>query len=369
MALSSEELERYSQQIKLAELGLAGQLQLKAARVLCVGAGGLAAPLLMYLAGAGVGTLGVIDNDEVELSNLQRQIIYGAQHLGSKKAEIAQNVLHKLNPNVQLHAYVRRLTLVNAEELLAQYDIVADCTDNFATRYLINDLCYHLNKPFVSASVDRFQGQCTTFLAKQGPCYRCLFPHIPPAELIPNCEEGGVLGVLPGMMGMLQATETLKWILNLGSSLSGRLLKFDAMMMSFREFKFKQNPNCELCVQHKTAEELLIASSCDLSLIISAAELKSRLQKQDFLLLDVRSIDEHQEQNLGGHLIPLDELSNRLTEIDKNQEIIIYCRSGRRSAIAAKLLRDAGYPLVKHLVGGIMAFSSRTPSCALYASS
>ncbi|HYF98444.1 MAG TPA: molybdopterin-synthase adenylyltransferase MoeB [Coxiellaceae bacterium] len=358
LELTQLELSRYQQQLKLPEIGVEGQLKLKAARVLCVGAGGLAAPLLLYLAAAGIGTLSIVDNDQLELSNLQRQILYGTSDLGRDKVQLTQERLINLNPEIKIEIHTERLNLSNATELIAHYDLVADCSDNFATRYLVNDFCHQLKKPLVTASIDRFNGQCTFFSnTTKSPCYRCLFPRPPRADLIPNCAEGGVLGVLPGIVGTIQATEILKWILGIGSLLTERLLTINSLDMSFREFKFSQNPECELCVHAKTATELLVSEYCADDPFISVQALKESItQKRDLLLLDVRSVAEHQESNIGGVLIPLDELTQRLAELSSAKDIVVYCRSGKRSQAAVELLSKANYSSVKYLRGGILAY-------------
>ncbi len=353
--LNVNECARYAQQLNLSEVGLLGQTKLKAARVLCVGAGGLGSPLLLYLAAAGVGTLGIVDDDALELSNLQRQVLYTTNQLGQKKANLAKEKLNALNPDINVHIYVQRLSVDNAAELINQYDIVADCSDNFATRYWINDFCIQLNKPFVSASIRQFQGQCSLFLGGGAPCYRCLFPMPPKSELIPSCAEGGVLGVLPGLLGTIQANEILKWILQLDSLLVGKLLCVDLLKMEFSSINFKQNPECECCALKKSINELLPKeNACVDSLSISAESLKKLSSDQvEFVLLDVRSPEEHESYNIGGLLIPLPELPHRLHELNSNSLIITYCRTGPRSLQAVKILQQAGFNSLRYLEGGV----------------
>ncbi len=362
--MNSQELKRYSQHLKLKEIGIEGQEKLKSARVLCVGAGGLGSPLLLYLAAAGVGTIGIIDDDRIELSNLQRQILYDVHQLGSLKAEVASEKLKALNPDIELNIYTDRFTLENGSELIQQYDIVADCSDNFTTRYLINDLCFNLKKPFVSASISQFKGQLAFYSGQEGPCYRCLFPAPPESHLISSCEEEGVLGVLPGLLGTLQATEVLKYFLGIGDLLVGRFLVIDALEFSFREFQFSQNTDCEICSQEKSAEELFKQYFCcsEQELkpkMISVQELKAWLDRSsDCVLLDVRTLEEHQEFNLGGTWIPLKELPNRLKELDSNQTIVVYCRLGNRSLKAAQILMKAHFTSVQMLEGGVEAWKN-----------
>lgn len=355
--LSTEEINRYAQQIKLEKIGLAGQRTLKNARVLCIGAGGLASPLLLYLAAAGMGSLGILDDDRVELSNLQRQVLYQHAHQGHKKVHIAAQQIKALNPEVQVTIYDQRLHAENAKEIIAQYDIVADCTDNFAARYLINDVCFLLGIPFVSASVSQFEGQCTLFLGKQGPCYRCLFPASPstPSQ---NCSEGGVLGVLPGMLGVIQATEIMKYLLKIGQVLSGRLLLLNLLHMQFRALEYTQDPACAVCASPDSSHSLLLPpqETSPMDDEISLQALHQRITaKEAFFLLDVRTTEEHQSYNIGGVLIPLSELPARVTELDSRLDIIVYCRSGGRSLQAVEWLKAAGFQSVHSLAGGMMA--------------
>lgn len=358
--LTKTETGRYAQHLKLPEIGISGQLKLKSARVLCIGAGGLASPLLLYLAAAGVGNLGIVDNDTLELTNLQRQILYKTEQVGLKKAELAELELKKLNPDINIQIYAERLSINNAADIMKDYDIVADCSDNFATRYLVNDMCFNLKKPFVSASVNQFEGQCSLFLGTEGPCYRCLFPTPPPSEFTPSCEEAGVLGVLPGILGTLQAGEILKWILQKGALLQARLLSFDLLQMKFKEFTYQKNSDCEICVSRKSAADLLVSESCFEGVnSISVSELKELLfQDSNVLLLDVRSREEHERANIGGLLISLNELPGRLNELDSERPIVVYCHSGKRSLTAAKTLLNANYARVKYLEGGMLAWNA-----------
>ncbi len=360
----TEELARYSRQISLPQVGLKGQQRLREAKVLCVGAGGLGSPLLLYLAAAGVGTLGIVDNDIVDFSNLHRQILYTEGDVHSKKVRVAKERLNALNPAVQVIPHEERLTKNNALSLIRQYDIIADGSDNFATRYLVNDACFYAEKPNVYASIFQFEGQCSVFTSANGPCYRCLYDSPPPPNLMPNCAEGGVLGVLPGLLGTLQATEVLKLILGIGDSLIGRLLTIDVLKLQFREFSLPRNPECRLCIYRQPFETLVQdVQACapfpkggreDFELGISLAEFR-QLQKQraDFVLLDVREPYEYAAANLGGYLIPLGELPQRLGELDQSKLIIVHCQAGPRSQRAAVLLHEAGFSEVKYLVGGM----------------
>lgn len=370
MMFDSEELQRYSRHFNLKDVGLAGQQRLKSAKVLCIGAGGLGSPLLLYLAAAGIGTIGIIDDDIVDVTNLQRQILYTSKDLGKKKIEIARAKLIDLNPHLNVNTYDQRLTKDNALDIIKQYDIVADGTDNFVTRYIVNDACFHLKKPNVYASIFQFEGQCSVFFAEHGPCYRCLYDAPPPPGLIPNCVEGGVLGVLPGIIGSLQATEVIKLILGIGSSLIGRLLVFDALAMRFQEFYLQKNPNCRLCKHQQDFASLPHHDmhSCNSnthadSESLSVQELHQLRQLQaDFILLDVREPLEYNICNLGGLLIPLSQLSNKVHELDKSKLIIVHCKSGGRSQRALKILREAGCSSVKNLTGGILAWAREIDS-------
>lgn len=361
--MNQDESLRYSRHFTLPKVGVDGQKKLRDANVLCVGAGGLGSPLLMYLAAAGVGTIGIVDDDRVELSNLQRQVLYSMEDLGKKKVAAAKARILALNPNIHVITHDIRLTQKNAQELIRQYDMVADGTDNFATRYVINDACFHLKKPNVFASIFQFVGQCSVFTLDGGPCYRCLY-EFPPAEgLISNCAEAGVLGVLPGLLGTLQANEVIKLILKVGKPLRGRLLTIDALTMQIRELSLQTNPSCRLCFYHQSLETLAEheVASCPMrtadDLSITVQDLH-KLQKQnaDFTLLDVREPLEYEQSNLNGLLIPLGELSTRLNELDKSKLIVVHCKAGPRSQRAVLLLQEAGFDKVKYLEGGILAW-------------
>jgi sulfur-carrier protein adenylyltransferase/sulfurtransferase len=371
VALSKEEIMRYSRHLIMPEVGMDGQLKLKQAKVLCIGTGGLGAPLGLYLAAAGVGRIGLVDFDTVDLTNLQRQILFDTNDIGRPKIEAATNRLRNLNPDIQIDNFETRLTSENALDILKDYDIVVDGTDNFPTRYLVNDACVILGKPNVYGSIFRFEGQITIFGYPGGPCYRCLYPEPPPPGLVPSCAEGGVLGVLPGIVGAIQAAETLKLIIGKGEPLVGRLLLFDALAMRFRELKLRKNPECPVCGEHPTITKLIdYAEFCGIRGEESASqaqtavpeiaprELKSRLGRgDDIYILDVREPHEFQICNLGGHLIPLGELSRRVNELDSSREIVAHCRSGKRSAEAVDFLRGAGFRKVLNLKGGILAWS------------
>lgn len=356
-SLTADEQLRYAQQIKLDQIGIVGQEKLKAARVLCVGAGGLGAPLLWYLAAAGVGTLGIIDDDNVALDNLQRQILFQTAHIGQAKTQAAQQQLTALNPQITIETHTLRLTRDNAVQLFNQYDIIADCSDNFTTRYLVNDICYTLNKPYAFASVVQTSGQCTLFLGKQGPCLRCLFPNPADPTAIADCKSAGVLGVLPGLLGIIQATEIIKWILQQGISLARRLLCVDSFTLQFQQYQFNRAANCALCSLQQPLEQLAQPSSCEqpnlAAYAINAAELRDKLKNEKLLLVDVRTLAEHEQANLGGRLIPLAELPARLTEFDQQQTIVLYCRSGKRSQQALQYFLNARFSKVYYLIGGI----------------
>lgn len=358
--LTLDEMNRYTQQLKLQNIGLEGQIKLKKARVLCIGAGGLGSIVLLYLTAAGVGTIGIVDDDVLELSNLQRQILYQHQHLGSKKSLIAKKQLLALNPNVVIDSYTKRFDLTCARDLASQYDIVIDCSDNFYTHYLINDICFYLNKPYIFASISQFKGQCSFFLRGAHPCFRCLFPANATKDTLPDCTEGGVLGVLPGLLGTIQATEAIKYLLQLNDSLLGRLLTIDVLKMQFQSFYLMHNPDCELCVHKKSVESLLQSEPCTnlnnnfSNHVITAEELREALKNNtDIVLLDVRTAAENAAYNLGGLLIPLNELPTRLTELNPNAQIVVYCQSGRRSAAAIEILVAANFNAVRHLQGGV----------------
>ncbi len=370
VALSNEEILRYSRHLIMPEVGMEGQLKLKQAKVLCVGTGGLGAPLGLYLAAAGVGRLGLIDFDVVDFTNLQRQVIFGTSDVGKPKIEAAAARLRNMNPTIQIDTYETQLTSENALDILRPYDIIVDGTDNFPTRYLVNDACVLLGKPNVYGSIFRFEGQATIFGYPGGPCYRCLYSEPPPPGLVPSCAEGGVLGVLPGIVGSIQAMETIKLILGKGETLVGRLLQFDALAMRFREFKLRKDPACPICSEHRTIHKLIdYAEFCGIRgeeapapaasvPEITPRELKARLDRGDELyILDVREPHEYQICNIGGHLIPLGEIPKRVNELDSSREIVAHCRSGKRSAEAAEFLRKAGFRKIWNLKGGILAWS------------
>jgi sulfur-carrier protein adenylyltransferase/sulfurtransferase len=378
--LSNEEVLRYSRHLIMPEVGMEGQLKLKSAKVLCVGTGGLGAPLGLYLAAAGVGRIGIVDFDAVDRTNLQRQILFSSTDVGRRKIEAAAERLHGLNPDIQIEPHETRLTSENALELLEDYDIIVDGTDNFPTRYLVNDACVLLHKPNVYGSIFRFEGQVSIFGFPQGPCYRCLYPEPPPPGLVPSCAEGGVLGVLPGIVGAIQAAETLKLIIGKGEPLVGRLLLFDALAMRFRELKLRKNPDCPACGPHPTVTKLIdYAEFCGIrgqegpapeSSVpeITPRELKARLDRgDDVFILDVREPHEYAICNLGGYLIPLGDIPRRASELDSSREIVAHCRSGKRSAEAAEFLRKAGFGKVLNLKGGILAWSDEVdPSVPKY---
>jgi sulfur-carrier protein adenylyltransferase/sulfurtransferase len=358
---SADEMLRYAQQIKLSEIGLEGQKKLKQARVLCIGLGGLGSPLLLYLAAAGVGKLGIIDHDQVELTNLHRQILYRTQDLNRSKAILAKQHLLALNPDIEVKAYPEKLTQNNVEDLISQYDIIADGSDNFATRYLIHDSCFKFHKPYVYASAGQFQGYCAIFHANsENPCLRCLFPTTVPDNQM-NCATNGVIGVLPGLLGILQATEIIKGIVKLGSSLVKRLLIVDLLTMSFKKIYLDKNPDCQLCSYGELAKEPIpemVSSECSSikDYAISAYQLIHLLQKNNISLIDVRSEAEHNDKNIGGQLIPLIELPDRLSELNPNHTLIFYCHSGKRSLEAVKLLLSAGFTSVNYLKNGAVEF-------------
>jgi len=380
MTLSKEEIQRYSRHLIMPEVGMDGQLKLKAAKVLCIGTGGLGAPLGQYLAAAGVGQIGLVDFDKVDLTNLQRQILFSTIDVGRPKIEAAAERLRGLNPDIQIDTFETMLTSANALDILKDYDVIVDGTDNFATRYLVNDACVLLGKPNVYGSIFRFEGQASVFGYPGGPCYRCLYPEPPPPGLVPSCAEGGVLGVLPGIVGSIQAAETLKLIIGKGEPLVGRLLLFDALAMRFRELKLRKNPECPVCGAHPTVTKLIdYAEFCGVrgeetpapvSTVpeITPRELKARLDRgDDLFILDVREPHEYQICNIGGYLIPLGDLSRRVSELDSSREIVAHCRSGKRSAEASEFLRQAGFRKVLNLKGGILAWSDEVdPSVPKY---
>ncbi len=372
--LSSADLARYSRHLILPEVGIEGQQKLKAARVLCVGTGGLGSPLALYLAAAGIGTLGLVDFDIVDASNLQRQIIHSTRDVGRSKLDSAAEKLLALNPTLNVVKHNARLTSANALDIFKDYDVVADGTDNFPTRYLVNDACVLMGKPNVYGSIFRFEGQASVFATSQGPCYRCLYPEPPPPGMVPNCAEAGVLGILPGLVGVIQATEVIKLILGKGEPLIGRLLLVDALAMRFRELRLQRNHECPVCGDSPTLTHLIDyeqfcgvppQSTQEQTLMngipqMTVQELKQRRDAgEDVFVLDVREPYEYQIANIGGTLIPQGQVPQRLDEIDRNREIVVQCRSGGRSQRIAEFLAQQGYPNVKNLSGGILAWADQ----------
>lgn len=372
--LTTDELARYSRHLILPEVGKEGQQRLKAARVLCVGTGGLGSPLALYLTAAGVGTIGLVDFDVVDESNLHRQIIHATPDVGRKKLDSAAEKLIALNPALNIVKHETLLSSANAMEILKNYDVVADGTDNFPTRYLVNDACVLLGKPNAYGSIFRFEGQASVFATGNGPCYRCLYPAPPPPGLVPSCAEGGVLGVLPGLIGVIQATEVIKLILGKGETLAGRLLLVDALSMRFREFKLRKNPECPICGPNRTITQLIdyhqfcgiVPESMQSTAVkngipqITVQELKQRFDRgDDVYIIDVREPFEYQIANLGGKLIPMNEVPNRLGEIDRGREVIVQCKMGGRSQKIAEYLKQSGYPRVINLEGGIIAWADQ----------
>ena len=370
--LTTDDLSRYSRHLILPEVGMEGQQKLKAARVLCVGTGGLGSPLALYLTAAGIGTLGLVDFDVVDASNLQRQIIHSTKDIGRKKLDSAEEKLKALNPAINIVKHDTMLSSANALEIIKDYDIVADGTDNFPTRYLVNDACVLLGKPNAYGSIFRFEGQASVFATETGPCYRCLYPEPPPPGLVPSCAEGGVLGILPGLVGVIQATEVIKLILGKGEPLIGRLLLVDALNMRFRELKLRKNPECPVCGENPTVTELIdyqhfcgiVPETPQEANVkngipqISVKELKRRIDAgEDVQLIDVREPYEYQIAQIGGKLIPQNDVANRLAEIDRDREVVVHCRSGARSQRIAEFLKQAGYPNVVNVAGGILAWS------------
>jgi molybdopterin/thiamine biosynthesis adenylyltransferase/rhodanese-related sulfurtransferase len=388
--LTNEEIKRYSRHLIMPEVGVDGQRRLKAGSVLCIGAGGLGSPAAMYLAAAGVGRIGVVDFDVVDFSNLQRQIIHGTSSVGKTKLQSAKERLIDINPNIQVDTYETALSSENALELFGPYDVILDGTDNFTSRYLTNDACVLLGKPNAYGSIFRFEGQASVFAAKDGPCYRCLYPEPPPPGLVPSCAEGGVLGVLPGVIGVIQATEALKLITGIGEPLIGRFLIYDALRMRFRELKLRKDPDCPVCGTHPTVTKLIdyeefcglrpsveedamaVASSAGVksnATDITAVELKERLDRGDTLtIVDVREPNEYQINRLpGSQLIPLGEIPRRYAELDPDDEIVVSCKIGGRSAKAADYLRSVGFKHVLNLKGGIIAWADKVdPSMPRY---
>jgi adenylyltransferase/sulfurtransferase len=366
--LDQAEIERYRRHLALPEVGLEGQLKLRSASVLVVGAGGLGSPVALYLAAAGVGRIGLVEFDVVDRSNLQRQILYGTADVGRAKLDVAVERLRDVNPHVVLEPHAERLTAANAAALLERYDIVVDGTDNFPTRYLVNDACVLAGKPFVHGSIFRFEGQLSLFRPGRGPCYRCLFPEPPPAGAVPSCAEGGVLGVLPGIVGTLQATEVLKWLLGRGEGLLGRLLLVDALECRFRELEVRRDPACPICGDAPTIRELreieqLCAPPTEPAGArpeLSAAELRDELEGDGApLLLDVRTRQEWEICRLpDAQLIPVQELARRHAELPRDRPIVVYCHVGMRGGVATRLLREQGFQRVRNLAGGIDAWAA-----------
>jgi molybdopterin/thiamine biosynthesis adenylyltransferase/rhodanese-related sulfurtransferase len=370
-ALSNDEILRYSRHLIMPEVGMEGQLKLKAAKVLCIGAGGLGSPLALYLAAAGVGTIGIVDFDVVDFTNLQRQIIHTTADVGRKKLDSAEDKLKAINPNVNVIRFDTRLSSANALEIFRDFDIIIDGTDNFPTRYLVNDACVLTGKPNVYGSIFRFEGQVSVFGTEEGPCYRCLYPEPPPPGLVPSCAEGGVLGILPGLVGVMQATEAIKLILGAGEPLIGRLLLVDALAMRFRELKLRKNPDCPACGTERTINHLIdYHEFCGIRgeekpvdnqiPTISVEELKKHKDAgDDIFVLDVREPHEYQICNINGYLIPLNDLPKRVNELDSSREIVAHCRSGVRSAKAVEFLRQSGFTKVRNLMGGILAWAEK----------
>jgi adenylyltransferase/sulfurtransferase len=372
--LSKEEILRYSRHLIMPEVGMEGQLKLKNAKVLMVGTGGLGAPLGLYLSAAGVGRIGVVDFDVVDFTNLQRQVIHGTKDVGRKKLDSAADKMLDINPHIQIDRYEVALDSSNAMQILEPYDLVIDGTDNFPTRYLVNDACVILKKPNVYGSIFRFEGQASVFGYPGGPCYRCLYPEPPPPGLVPSCAEGGVLGILPGTIGLIQATEAVKLILGIGEPLVGRLLLYDALSMRFRELKLRRNPECPVCGDHPTVTKLIDyqqfcgmphreepAVSVAQEGEIDPVEVKAKIDRgDDFLLIDVREPHEYQICNIPtAKLIPLGDLAKRVNELDSAQEIVAHCKSGVRSGKAVDFLRQAGFKKVRNMKGGILAWSDK----------
>jgi molybdopterin/thiamine biosynthesis adenylyltransferase/rhodanese-related sulfurtransferase/molybdopterin converting factor small subunit len=390
VTLSNDEILRYSRHLIMPEVGMEGQLKLKAAKVLMVGAGGLGAPVGLYLAAAGIGRIGVVDFDVVDFTNLQRQVIHGTKDVGRKKLDSAAESMQDINPNVRIDRYEVALSSENALDIIRDYDMVVDGTDNFPTRYLVNDACVILKKPNVYGSIFRFEGQASIFAypggpfsSSRGPCYRCLYPEPPPPGLVPSCAEGGVLGILPGLIGLVQATEAVKLILGSGEPLIGRLMLYDALAMRFRELKLRRNPECPACGDHPTVTKLIdYQQFCGIPHQepqpvsptakegeISVVELKQKIDRGDkFMLLDVREPHEWQIAKIpGATFIPLGDLPKRVNELDSSVEIVAQCRSGVRSGKACDFLRQAGFKKVKNLTGGILAWSDQVdPSVPKY---
>jgi adenylyltransferase/sulfurtransferase len=382
MELTADELRRYSRHLSLPEVGLAGQKKICSTSVLCIGAGGLGSPVALYLAAAGIGKLGIVDFDVVDFSNLQRQVIHDTTSVGRPKTESAKETINRLNPNVEVVLHHAKLTSQNAFDILRPYDIVVDGTDNFPTRYLTNDACVLLKKPNVYGSIFRFEGQATVFAPHLGgPCYRCLYPEPPPPGLVPSCAEGGVLGVLPGIIGLIQATEILKLALGTGTTLLDRLLLYDALDMKFRELKLRRDPQCPLCGEHPTVTQLIdYENFCGLGPAsqddtmhpdeVTVRDMKQALEdpKLDIKVIDVREPDEYQIAHVEGVLLlPLSQLAQRFTELDPNQSYFIHCKMGGRSMQALQFLRQHGFKHLKNVQGGIHAWAEQIdPSVPKY---
>jgi sulfur-carrier protein adenylyltransferase/sulfurtransferase len=380
-ALSNEEVARFSRHLILPEVGMQGQVKLKNAKVAMIGAGGLGAPVGLYLAAAGVGRIGLVDFDVVDASNLQRQVIHGTSDLGRKKLDSAADRMQDINPNLKVDKFDTGLRSDNALDILKDYDIVIDGTDNFPTRYLVNDACVLLKKPNVYGSIFRFEGQATVFAYEDGPCYRCLYPEPPPPGLVPSCAEGGVLGILPGLIGVVQATEAVKIILGIGETLKNRLLLYDALNMRFRELKLRRDRDCPVCGDHPTVTELIdyqefcgirpepIKQETSMEGVIDAVELKQKLDRgDDFTLIDVREPHEYQIARIpGAKLIPLGELGKHVNELDPDAEIVAHCKTGGRSQKAVDFLKANGFKNVRNMTGGITAWSDKVdPSVPKY---
>jgi adenylyltransferase/sulfurtransferase len=369
--LRPDQFDRYRRHLALPEVGLAGQRRLLDSSVLLIGAGGLGSPLALYLAAAGVGRIGLVDDDVVDASNLQRQILYSTHDVGRPKVEVAEERIRALNPDVEVTAYPLRLASQNALEIFEGYDVVVDGTDNFPTRYLSNDACVLLGKPNIYGSIFRFEGQASVFDATQGPCYRCLYPEPPPPGAVPSCAEGGVLGVLPGIIAMIQATEAVKILTGTGSALIGRLLLYDALAMEFNEFRLRKDPGCPICGEAPSVTELIdyegfcgmpTSDAEEISVPeLSAAALRARMERgEDLLLLDVREPDEFERARIeGSRLLPLGEVADRVEELAdwKDRSIVIHCHHGARSERACRLLLERGFARVENLDGGIEAWS------------
>ena len=382
VTLSNDEVLRYSRHLILPEVGMEGQLKLKGASVLLVGTGGLGAPLALYLAATGVGRIGLVDFDVVDFTNLQRQVIHGTKDVGKPKIDSAMESMRDINPFVQLDRHEVALTSENALDIIKDYDIVVDGTDNFPTRYLVNDACVLLNKPNVYGSIFRFEGQSTIFATEGGPCYRCLYPEPPPPGLVPSCAEGGVLGILPGVVGLIQATETVKLILGIGDSLIGRLMLYDALGMKFRELKLRRNPECPVCGDHRTITKLIDynqfcgipsqpapTEAPNVTTDIEPREVKAKQDHGDtFVLIDVREPHEFQIARIPGSvLIPLAEVGKRLGELNPDDDIVVHCKMGGRSAKACDVLRANGFTKVRNMTGGITKWSDTVdPSVPKY---